>query len=177
MSTPAITSTPPARTAAVARSPRKTIAPSTLTTGSRYSSRLILVLPPRTIARFHSSIPATVLPRARNSTSAQAGGDSRGGQMAPTSARYGMAPATLEAAVADTGPYFSLSGRSTTVYPPNASVASRMSAAPATARDPLPADNAAGPAITATPARATPVPARYRGGTGGGGGGPPPPRS
>jgi hypothetical protein len=71
--TPAITSSPPARTAAVARSPRKTIAPSTLTTGSRYNSRLILVLPPRTIARFHSSIPATVLPRARNSISAQAG--------------------------------------------------------------------------------------------------------
>jgi hypothetical protein len=133
-STPAITSTPPARTAAVARSPRKTIAPSTLTTGSRYSSRLILVLPLRTTARFHSSIPATVLPRARNSISPQAGWDSRGGQTVPTSARYGSAPATLEAAVADTGPYFSLSGRSTTVYPPNASVASSTSAAPAATR-------------------------------------------
>jgi hypothetical protein len=65
--------------------------------------------------------------------------------------------------VADTGPYFSLSGRSTTVYPPNASVASRTSAAPATARVPLPGDNASGPAITATPARATPLPASTRG--------------
>jgi hypothetical protein len=87
MSTPASTSTPPARTAAVTRSPRKTIAPSTLTTGSRYSSRLIRAVPPRTIARFHSSIPATVLPRARKSSSAQPGWDSRTGQMVPARAR------------------------------------------------------------------------------------------
>ena len=75
--------------------------------------------------------------------------------MVPTSARYGSAPATLEVAVADAGPYFWLSGRSTTMYPPKASVASRTSAAPTTARVPLAGDNAAGPAITATPARAT----------------------
>ena len=55
------------------------------------------------------------------------------------------------------------SGRSTIVYPPNAMVPSSTSAAPARACVPLAEDNALGPAITATPARATPLPSRTRG--------------
>jgi hypothetical protein len=51
--------------ATVTCSPSSTAAPLTLTTGPRYSSRLIRALPNAATARFHSTIPATELPRAR----------------------------------------------------------------------------------------------------------------
>src|SRR5262249_58972157 len=92
----------------------------------------------------------------------RAEGPARGGEWGRPGAGGAGPPATLDTAVADTGPYFSLSGRSMTVYPPNAMVPSRTSAAPATARIPLAEDSALGPAITATPARATPLPSRTR---------------
>ncbi len=68
--TPVRISTPPMIVARLSRSPRNATAPSTLTTGSRYSSRLTRAVPPDRTARFHSSIPAAVLPNARKASSA-----------------------------------------------------------------------------------------------------------
>jgi hypothetical protein len=63
--TPASTSTPPMIMAPETCSRGKDTAPTTLTSGPRQSSRLTRLPDKRDTARFHSSMPTAVLPKAR----------------------------------------------------------------------------------------------------------------